>query len=84
MSHREQKDEERRTEALRAIDRVQVESETIGSSSFVRMAHRARDHFAAADKDEKDAAEVWGARIGRTAGLLFAIGLVIHLFVTYM
>ena len=76
--------DERRDEALKALDRVQVESETIAGSSFVRMAERARNHMRAADKDDDDQVEVWGTRIGRGLGLAFAVGLVIYLVVTYL
>ena len=80
---RRQKDAQRE-DALRALDRVQVESETVAGSSFVRMAERAKDHMSAADKDETDRVEVWGTRIGRGLGLIFAIGLAIYLLVTYV
>ncbi len=40
--------------------------------------------MSAADKNEDDQIEVWGTRIGRGAGLVFAIGLVIYLVVTYL
>ena len=60
------------------------ESETVVGSTFVRMADRARDHMSAADKDADDHIEVWGTRIGRSLGLMFAIGLVIYLAVTYL
>ncbi|GAA0785548.1 hypothetical protein E1180_18060 [Roseibium denhamense] len=76
--------EEKRKEALKAIDRVQAESETVAGSTFVRMADRAKNHMSAADKPEEDQIEVWGTRIGRSAGLVFAIGLVIYLVVTYV
>jgi len=76
--------EKQREEALRTLDRVQADSETIVGSSFVRMAERAKDHMSAADKDEDDRIEVWGTRIGRSLGLVFAIGLAVYLFVTYV
>lgn len=82
-SHRDRQ-EEKREEALRAIDRATVESETITGSTLARMAQRAQDHLAGADADETDRIEVWGRRIGRTAGFLFAIGLVIYLVTTYL
>ncbi|MBO6756795.1 MAG: hypothetical protein JJ902_10760 [Roseibium sp.] len=78
------KHEAKRQDALKAIDRVQAESETVGTSTFVRMADRAQKHFSAADKDAQDPIEIWGTRIGRTAGLVFAIGLLIYLAVTYL
>ncbi|WP_421980197.1 hypothetical protein [Roseibium sp.] len=84
MSGKKHPKEEQREEALKALDRVQAESETIVGSTFVRMADRAKDHLNAADKDENDQIEVWGTRIGRVAGVIFAIGLVIYLFVTYL
>ena len=40
-----------RDEALRTLDRVNAESETVAGSTFVRMADRAKDHLSAADKD---------------------------------
>lgn len=84
MSQKKHPKEEQREEALKALDRVQAESETIVGSTFVRMADRAKDHLSAADKDEDDQIEVWGTRIGRAAGVIFAIGLVIYLAVTYL
>ena len=71
-------------EALRALDRVEAESETVAGSTFVRMAKRAQDHFGAADREEQDNIEIWGTRIGRAAALVFAIGLLIYLAVTYL
>ncbi|WP_428644608.1 hypothetical protein [Roseibium sp.] len=84
MSKTRHPKEKQREDALRALDRAKVESETVAGSSFVRMAERARDHMSAADKDEDDWAEVWGTRIGRGLGLIFAIGLAIYLLVTYV
>ncbi|WP_417671276.1 hypothetical protein [Roseibium sp.] len=84
MSGKHEDHEQKRQDALRALDRVEAESETIAGSTFVRMARQAQDHFGAADKDHEDAAEVWGTRIGRGAGLVFAIGLVIYLVLTYL
>lgn len=75
--------EREREEALRALDRVQAESETVAGSTFVRMAERTKSHLAAGDKDPEDRIEVWGSRIGRMAGVLFAIGLIIYLAITY-
>lgn len=84
MSRNKHPKEQQREEALKALDRVQAESETIAGSTFVRMADRAKDHLSAADKDNDDQIEVWGTRIGRVAGAIFAIGLVIYLLVTYL
>lgn len=76
--------DKKREDALRALDRVEAESETIVGSTFVRMAERARTHLSAGDKDEDDRIEVLGTRIGRGLGVVFAIGLVIYLVVTYL
>lgn len=76
--------DKKREQALRDLDRLQAESETIAGSSFTRMADRAKDHLSAADKDAADRLEVLGTRIGRSLGVLFAIGLVIYLAVTYL
>ncbi|QDG75439.1 hypothetical protein [Labrenzia sp. PHM005] len=84
MSGSKHHQDKRRDDALKAIDRVQSESETVGTSSFVRMAERAKDHMSAADKDDDDHIEVWGTRIGRGLGLIFAVCLVIYLVVTYL
>ncbi|WP_306142071.1 hypothetical protein [Roseibium sp. MMSF_3412] len=84
MSRKEHPKEKQREEALKALDRVQAESETIVGSTFVRMADRAKNHLSAADKDNDDQIEVWGTRIGRGAGVIFAIGLVIYLAATYL
>lgn len=84
MSGKKHPKEQQREEALRSLDRVGAESETIVGSTFVRMADRAKGHLSAADKDEEDQIEVWGTRIGRGAGLIFAVGLVIYLVVTYL
>ncbi|MEM8701078.1 MAG: hypothetical protein AAGF82_04575 [Pseudomonadota bacterium] len=84
MSRKKHPKEKQREEALKALDRVQAESETIVGSTFVRMADRAKNHLSAADKDNDDQIEVWGTRIGRGAGVIFAIGLVIYLAVTYL
>ncbi len=84
MAKREDLDEERMREARRSLDAVDRDSETIGRSTFVRAADKTRDHFLAHDKAEEDPIEIWGSRIGRLAGLAFAIGLVVYLAVTYV
>ncbi|MEM5583517.1 MULTISPECIES: hypothetical protein [unclassified Roseibium] len=84
MSTPEHPKDKQRRDALHALDRVEAESETIAGSTFVRMADRARSHLSAGDKDEDDRIEVLGTRIGRSLGVIFAIGLVIYLIVTYL
>jgi len=75
---------EKTEQALQDLKRVEAESETVLGSTFTRMADRAQKHLAAADKDETDQIEVWGTRIGRGAGLVFFVGLVVYLAVTYL
>ncbi len=63
-------------ESGRIIRRVGQETE---ASMAGRAARRARDHLAADDKADEEWAEVWGTRIGRIAGLVIFVGLVIWL-----
>ncbi|ALV27046.1 hypothetical protein ADZ37_23085 [Pannonibacter phragmitetus] len=84
MGERERRAKAREDEARRALSRVQAESETILGSATSRMASHAQRHFGAADKNQNDRIEVWGTRIGRMAGLLFAAGLVIYLVSAYL
>ncbi|WP_321334025.1 hypothetical protein [Breoghania sp.] len=84
MGKREDERTAREREAQQALERVQGDSETLGTSSFTRVAERTRDHFSARDKQaEDDPIEVWGTRIGRGLGFVFAIALVIYLVATY-
>lgn len=71
-------------ESRRIIERVARETDPGGASFLARTARGARDHVTAADADRSDPIEYWGTRIGRAAGLLIAIGLLIWLvlFVT--
>ncbi|SNY90643.1 hypothetical protein SAMN04515647_0814 [Cohaesibacter sp. ES.047] len=69
----------RQKEAEQVLRRVEMEGEAIGMSSFARTANKAKDHFAAGDTDADDPIEKWGTRIGRGAGAIFAIILVIWL-----
>lgn len=81
---RDDRDEERRREAEEVLKRVERDSETVGTSTFARVARQTKDHFSAADADQDDAIERWGTMIGRGAGLVFAIALLIYLIVTYV
>ncbi len=75
---------ERQRDAKAALDRLDQQTETLGSSAFARMANKVTEHFSAQDLDEDDKIELWGTRIGRIAALIFAIGLVIYLIKTYV
>ena len=49
-----------------------------------RVAERVKGHMSADDADQNDWAELWGTRIGRILGSVFAIGLLIYLVQTYV
>jgi hypothetical protein len=66
-------DEDRRRDAERALERVRMESEVLGSSSLVRAAGDALRHLGGADAPKDDPIELWGRRIGRSLGVVFVI-----------
>lgn len=74
-----QRENARQREAEQTLKRVEMEGEALGTSSFARTANKAKGHFAAEDADADDPIEKWGTRIGRGAGAIFAIILVIWL-----
>ena len=76
---RQRAEEERLKKAGSTLSRVEAEAESLGTSSFARVANRAKDHLAAEDIDPHDPVEVWGTRIGRFAGAIFAIILILWL-----
>lgn len=76
--------DERVEESRRILERVQQESETVGTSSMGRVADRVKNHIAASDADQEQWSEVWGTRIGRGLGLVFFVVLVVYLFKTYV
>lgn len=71
--------DKKQREAEQALRRVSNEGESLGTSSFARVANNAKDHLGAAEIDENDPIELWGTRIGRIAGAIFAIILVLWL-----
>ena len=62
-------------ESDRILERVAHETTPDGVSFIARTAKGVRDRVTAADADRSDPIEVWGTRIGRTLGLIIAIGL---------
>ncbi len=64
----------REDEAREALERVQRDTDTLGSSALARMGRRAGDHFGgkdAVDPDGRtDPIELWGRRIGRVLSLI--------------
>ena len=84
MTSRHEEEAKQAERARRDLNRVGAESDTIGSSAAARMATKIENRFKASDVDPDDPIEVWGTRIGRGLGLLFAIALVLYLFNTYI
>lgn len=84
MGSREEQQQKNVENAKRTLRRVTSESETVGSSSFARIANKSKSHFMAEDVNQNDSVEKWGSRIGRLLGLGFAIVLVIYLSITYL
>ncbi|SFO71492.1 hypothetical protein SAMN04488056_111127 [Cohaesibacter marisflavi] len=76
---RQQRQDEKARQAERALERVDAEGEALGTSAFARTANRAKDHLGANDADPNDPIEIWGTRIGRIGGVIFAIFLVLWL-----
>ena len=88
MSHarKDAGSEAARREANAAMERLRPEP-TFAGSSLAAAGKRAADHFSgkdAADRDEPDAMELWGRRIGRALSLIGCIALAIYLYVTYL
>ncbi len=64
-------------EARRILERVERDSETIGTSSLARSVEKAKGHFSGTDGE--DAIERWGKRIGRGLSLVAFIALAVWL-----
>ncbi|MGI9401552.1 MAG: hypothetical protein ACR2O0_09890 [Rhizobiaceae bacterium] len=77
-------DREQEKEAQRILDRVDRDSETIGTSSFARNVDRLGKHFSGMENPEDDEIEIWGKRIARIMALIVFIGLFIHVMNTYI
>ena len=69
-------------EARETLERVERDSETLGSSSLNRMSRRMTDHFSgrdaigAGENGRTDPIEVWGRRIGRSLSVVGFVVLV--------
>jgi hypothetical protein len=70
-------------ESQRILDRVNIDSETVGTSSMVRSAEKARDHFLGKDADPDDPIEIWGKRIGRVLSIVIVAYLITYLYNTF-
>ena len=73
---------EEQVESRRILEGVARDSESIGRSSFARVANRAVSHLDAADSE--DEIERWGKRIARILALIAFIALAYHLLFTYI
>lgn len=80
-------EQEREREAHEALERVQRDTESVGSSALARMSRQAQNHFAARDamgtgqRGETDPIELWGRRIGRGLSLIGVVVLGLWLLV---
>ena len=74
-------EEERARKAREILDRVEVDSGSVGGSFLGRAAIRARDHLAAKDKEAagEDRIEVIGTKIGRALSVVLLVVLVLYL-----
>ncbi|MCP4185738.1 MAG: hypothetical protein GY761_20945 [Hyphomicrobiales bacterium] len=77
------KDESAR-ESRRIINRVERESEKVGTSSMARTANKVRDHFLGEEVPHDDHIEILGKRIARGLAILAFIGLAISLYINYI
>jgi len=73
-------------EARRILDRVQRESETVGTSSMARTTEQFKKHISGYDgnAEDDDPIEVLGKRIGRSLGWIAVVLLIIYLLNTYV
>ena len=80
-------EQEREREAREALERVQRDTESVGSSALARMSQQAQDHFSGrdamgtAEDGGTDAVELWGRRIGRGLSLIGVVVLGLWLLV---
>ncbi|SCY17232.1 hypothetical protein [Microvirga guangxiensis] len=78
-------EQDREREAREALERVQRDSEALGSSALARMSRHAQDHFSARDAvgagegGDTDSIELWGRRIGRVLSLIGVVVLTLWL-----
>lgn len=80
MSKKQQNQSETDKESRRILDRVNIDSETVGTSSLARSAEKTRDHFLGKDADPDDPIEIWGKRIGRVLSIAIVLYLVTYLY----
>lgn len=80
-----QRSEDHQTrEARRILNRVERESEKVGTSSMARTANKVRNHFLGEEFPEDDHIEVLGKRIARGLAILAFAGLALSLYINYI
>ncbi len=87
MNRRDQIEADRKRAAQEALAGVVRDAEVIGTSGFARTVDDTGRRLAerlATDVDPNDPIEIWGRRIGRTLGFVFAAFLAVHLLRTYL
>jgi hypothetical protein len=86
MAHNNKRPDEaeKKREARRILNRVDRESEQVGTSSMARTANKVRDHFLGEENPQNDRIEVLGKRIARGLAVIAFIVLAVSLVVTYM
>lgn len=78
--------DENELEAKRILDRVNRESETVGTSSMARTTEQFKKHISGIDgnAEDDDPVEILGKKIGRTLGWIAMAILVIYLVAKYV
>jgi hypothetical protein len=77
-------EEEKKREARRILNRVERESERVGTSSMARTADKVRDHFLGEEQLRDDKIEILGKRIARALAAVAFIALAVSLYFNYI
>jgi hypothetical protein len=77
-------EDEKKREAQRILNRVERESERVGTSSMARTANKVRDHFLGQEQPKDDRIEIIGKRIARGLAVIALIVLAVSLYVNYI
>lgn len=70
-------------EAKQILDRVEADSEKLGTSNMARNANRLRDHFMGEENPEDERLEVMAKRIARILAAIAFVYLFWSLYTTY-
>lgn len=71
-------------EAKKIIDRVQAESETVGTSAMLKSADAVVKNSPDSTDDKMAAIDELGTKIGRTLGRIAFVGIAAYLIFTYV